>query len=65
MDRYKLPERLPFSKKRLPARVVISYVLDYVIIAVEVATLYILNAVEPFHRHFSVGFCPETANMES
>jgi hypothetical protein len=28
----KLPERLPFSKKRLPKRVIFSYIIDYLII---------------------------------
>lgn len=32
MDRYRIPQKLPFSKKRLPKRVIISYILDYAII---------------------------------
>jgi hypothetical protein len=31
MERY-LPDTLPFSKKRLPIRVIISYIFDYAII---------------------------------
>jgi diacylglycerol diphosphate phosphatase/phosphatidate phosphatase len=61
MDRYKLPERLPFSKKRLPVRVMISYILDYVIIVVLIIGFTALGAVEPFHQHFSVGLSPMIA----
>ncbi len=31
MDRY-IPDTLPFTKKRLPIRVVLSYIFDYAII---------------------------------
>ncbi|KAF2791112.1 acid phosphatase/Vanadium-dependent haloperoxidase [Melanomma pulvis-pyrius CBS 109.77] len=50
----KLPERLPFSKKRLPKRVIFSYILDYVIIVVLIVTFYIIDKVEPFHQPFSL-----------
>ncbi|KAJ9260306.1 hypothetical protein DTO195F2_4596 [Paecilomyces variotii] len=52
MDR--LPSKLPFSKKRLRARVVISYIADYVIIIACVIGFYILDSIEPFHQHFSL-----------
>ncbi|KAF2007231.1 lipid phosphate phosphatase-like protein 1 [Amniculicola lignicola CBS 123094] len=50
----KLPERLPFSKKRLSKRVIFSYILDYVIIVALIATFYIIDKVEPFHQHFAL-----------
>ncbi|KAI9893678.1 MAG: hypothetical protein M1814_005893 [Vezdaea aestivalis] len=54
MDKYKVPERLPFSKKRLPVKVIVSYITDYVIIVVLVVAFSALDAVEPFHQHFSL-----------
>ncbi|KAF2192716.1 lipid phosphate phosphatase-like protein 1 [Zopfia rhizophila CBS 207.26] len=50
----KLPERLPFSKKRLPKKVIFSYVLDYVIIVALIITFYAIDKVEPFHQEFSL-----------
>ncbi|KAH7127050.1 lipid phosphate phosphatase-like protein 1 [Dendryphion nanum] len=50
----KLPERLPFSKKRLPKRVIFSYIIDYVIVVGLVVTFYIIDKVPPFHQPFSV-----------
>ncbi|KAF2456880.1 phosphatidic acid phosphatase type 2/haloperoxidase, partial [Lineolata rhizophorae] len=49
-----LSRKLPFSKKTLPAKVVLSYVLDYVIIIVLIAGFTILDAVEPYHQKFSL-----------
>ncbi|KGO71692.1 Phosphatidic acid phosphatase type 2/haloperoxidase [Penicillium italicum] len=49
-----IPAKLPFSKRRLRPRVVISYVFDYVIIIVCAIGFAILNKVEPFHQHFSL-----------
>ncbi|KAF2814867.1 PAP2-domain-containing protein [Mytilinidion resinicola] len=49
-----LPERLPFSKKKIPKKVMLSYILDYVIIIVLIAGFFALDAVEPFHQHFSL-----------
>ncbi|KAF2501357.1 PAP2-domain-containing protein, partial [Lophium mytilinum] len=49
-----LPERLPFSKKKLPKKVMLSYILDYVIIIVLIAGFFALDAVEPYHQHFSL-----------
>ncbi|KZF26075.1 PAP2-domain-containing protein [Xylona heveae TC161] len=54
MDNYQLPQKLPFSKKRLPKKVIISYILDYVIIIVFAIAFNILDAVEPYHQHFSL-----------
>ncbi|KAF2653947.1 acid phosphatase/Vanadium-dependent haloperoxidase [Lophiostoma macrostomum CBS 122681] len=50
----KLPERLPFSKKRLPKKVIFSYILDYVIIVVLVGTFTIIDKVHPFHQPFAL-----------
>ncbi|KKK27025.1 PAP2 domain protein [Aspergillus rambellii] len=52
MDR--LPSKLPFSKRRLRARVVISYILDYVILIACIVGFYILDSIEPYHQHFSL-----------
>ncbi|KAI2792401.1 hypothetical protein POX_b02438 [Penicillium oxalicum] len=49
-----VPGRLPFSKRRLRPRVVISYILDYVIIVACVVGFWILDSIEPFHQHFSL-----------
>ncbi|KAJ6138193.1 Phosphatidic acid phosphatase type 2/haloperoxidase [Penicillium samsonianum] len=49
-----IPAKLPFSKRRLRPRVVISYIFDYVIIVACVAGFAILNTIEPFHQHFSL-----------
>ncbi|KAL2818806.1 phosphatidic acid phosphatase type 2/haloperoxidase [Aspergillus cavernicola] len=52
MDR--LPSKLLFSKRRLRPRVVISYILDYVILVACVVGFYILDRIEPYHQHFSL-----------
>ncbi|KAJ5774112.1 Phosphatidic acid phosphatase type 2/haloperoxidase [Penicillium paradoxum] len=49
-----IPAKLPFSKRRLRPRVVISYIFDYVIILGCVAGFAILNTIEPYHQHFSL-----------
>ncbi|CRL17347.1 Phosphatidic acid phosphatase type 2/haloperoxidase [Penicillium camemberti] len=49
-----IPAKLPFSKRRLPPRVVISYIFDYLIIIACAIGFSILNKVEPFHQHFSL-----------
>ncbi|KAL2353032.1 phosphatidic acid phosphatase [Cryomyces antarcticus] len=46
--------KLPFSKKALPKKVVFSYIIDYVIIVVLILGFYALDAVEPYHQHFSL-----------
>ncbi|KAK2761295.1 hypothetical protein FQN54_001817 [Arachnomyces sp. PD_36] len=48
-----LPSKLPFSKKRLPVRVILSYIFDYLILIVLLAAFYFLDRVEPFHQPFS------------
>ncbi|KAF2205958.1 lipid phosphate phosphatase 1 [Delitschia confertaspora ATCC 74209] len=50
----KLPERLPFTKKRLPKKVVLSYILDYVIIVALIVTFTAIDKVEPFHQPWSM-----------
>ncbi|KAL3473581.1 phosphatidic acid phosphatase type 2/haloperoxidase [Aspergillus californicus] len=52
MDR--LPSKLPFSTRRLRPRVVVSYILDYVILVACVVGFYILDRIEPYHQHFSL-----------
>ncbi|OCK81969.1 PAP2-domain-containing protein [Lepidopterella palustris CBS 459.81] len=54
MDGWKPPQKLPFSKKKLPTKVVLSYIVDYVIIIVLIIGFYALDAVEPFHQHFAL-----------
>ncbi|KAF1939120.1 lipid phosphate phosphatase-like protein 1 [Clathrospora elynae] len=49
-----LPERLPFSKKRLPKRVILSYIADYLIIVVLIAVFTIVDKIPPFHQKFSL-----------
>lgn len=49
-----LPDTLPFSKKPLPVRVMLSYIFDYVILIALVAGFFILDLAEPFHQHFSL-----------
>ncbi|KXG47087.1 Phosphatidic acid phosphatase type 2/haloperoxidase [Penicillium griseofulvum] len=49
-----IPAKLPFSKRRLRPRVVISYIFDYVIIIACAIGFAILNKVEPYHQHFSL-----------
>ncbi|KAE8372981.1 phosphatidic acid phosphatase [Aspergillus bertholletiae] len=49
-----LPSKLPFSKRRLRPRIVISYILDYVILVACIAGFYILDSIEPYHQHFSL-----------
>ncbi|KAJ5550821.1 Phosphatidic acid phosphatase type 2/haloperoxidase [Penicillium sp. DV-2018c] len=46
--------KLPFSKRRLRARVIISYIFDYVIIIACVVGFWILDSIEPYHQHFSL-----------
>ncbi|KAL9595171.1 MAG: hypothetical protein Q9179_005094 [Wetmoreana sp. 5 TL-2023] len=54
MDKIRLPQKLYASKQTLSKRVVISYILDYVIIVVLFFAFYALDAVEPYHQHFSL-----------
>ncbi|KAL8756385.1 MAG: hypothetical protein Q9184_004511 [Pyrenodesmia sp. 2 TL-2023] len=54
MDRLHIPQKLYSSRKTLTSRVVITYILDYVIIVVLFVAFYALDAVEPFHQHFSL-----------
>ncbi|KAJ5610651.1 Phosphatidic acid phosphatase type 2/haloperoxidase [Penicillium lagena] len=49
-----LPAKLPFSKRRLRPRIVISYIFDYVILIACIIGFYILDSIEPFHQHFSL-----------
>ncbi|KAF1958786.1 PAP2-domain-containing protein [Byssothecium circinans] len=50
----KLPERLPFSKKRLPKRVIFSYIIDYVIILALLGFFVIIDKIEPYHQPFAL-----------
>ncbi|PYH92879.1 phosphatidic acid phosphatase [Aspergillus ellipticus CBS 707.79] len=52
MDR--LPDKLPFSKRRLEQRVILSYIFDYVILIACIGGFYVLDSIEPFHQHFSL-----------
>ncbi|KAL8932256.1 MAG: hypothetical protein Q9211_006426, partial [Gyalolechia sp. 1 TL-2023] len=54
MDRLHIPRKLYSSRKTLSKRVVISYILDYVIIVVLFIAFYALDSVEPYHQHFSL-----------
>ncbi|KAJ5287777.1 hypothetical protein N7478_003463 [Penicillium angulare] len=49
-----IPAKLPFSKRRLRPRVVISYIFDYVILIICVIGFWILDSLEPYHQHFSL-----------
>ncbi|KAL1959702.1 hypothetical protein VTO42DRAFT_1288 [Malbranchea cinnamomea] len=49
-----LPDKLPFSKKPLRARIIISYIFDYVILIALVLGFFILDRIEPFHQPFSL-----------
>ncbi|KAF2755215.1 PAP2-domain-containing protein [Pseudovirgaria hyperparasitica] len=54
MDRFAGNQKLPFSKKRLPKRVIFSYVLDYLIIIVLIGAFYAIDKIEPYHQQFSL-----------
>ncbi|KAL8997923.1 MAG: hypothetical protein Q9169_002916 [Polycauliona sp. 2 TL-2023] len=54
MERLRIPKKLYSSKKTLSKRVVISYILDYVIIVFLLFAFYVLDSVEPYHQHFSL-----------
>ncbi|KAL8902269.1 MAG: hypothetical protein Q9207_004804 [Kuettlingeria erythrocarpa] len=54
MDRLHIPQKLYSSRKTLTNRVVITYILDYVIIVVLFVAFYALDAVEPYHQHFAL-----------
>ncbi|KAK2752538.1 hypothetical protein FQN55_006651 [Onygenales sp. PD_40] len=54
MDGANLPNTLPFSKKPLRARIILSYIFDYIILIVLVAGFFLLDRVEPFHQPFSL-----------
>ncbi|CAG7930122.1 unnamed protein product [Penicillium olsonii] len=49
-----IPTKLPFSKRRLRPRVIISYIFDYVILIACVIGFWILDSIEPYHQHFSL-----------
>ncbi|MCJ1282075.1 hypothetical protein MMC26_001398 [Xylographa opegraphella] len=54
MNSYNIPKKLPFSKKTLPKRIILSYFVDYVIILLGFVAFWALDAVEPFNQHFSL-----------
>ncbi|KAL8883528.1 MAG: hypothetical protein Q9215_008177 [Flavoplaca cf. flavocitrina] len=54
MDRFRIPRKLYSSNKTLSKRVVISYILDYIIILFLLFAFYALDSVEPYHQHFSL-----------
>ncbi|KAJ5997254.1 hypothetical protein N7522_008914 [Penicillium canescens] len=49
-----LPQKLPFSKRRLRPRAIISYIFDYVILIACVIGFAIVDSIEPYHQHFSL-----------
>jgi len=49
-----LPERLPFSKKRLPKSVIFSYIGDYLIIFALMIIFTVVDKIPPFHQHFAL-----------
>ncbi|KAH0537492.1 hypothetical protein FGG08_005710 [Glutinoglossum americanum] len=50
-----LSSKLPsLSNRTIPKRVIISYILDYVIVAALIFGFTLLDAVEPYHQHFSL-----------
>ncbi|KAE8149277.1 phosphatidic acid phosphatase [Aspergillus avenaceus] len=52
MDR--IPSKLPFTKRPLRPRIVISYIFDYVILVICIGGFFILDSIEPYHQHFSL-----------
>ncbi|KAH0162899.1 PAP2-domain-containing protein, partial [Aureobasidium melanogenum] len=46
--------KLPFSSKPLPAKVVISYILDYVIIVVLAILFLAIDKIDGFRQHFAL-----------
>lgn len=54
MEALRLPQRLAIARNNLPTKVVFTYILDYVIILVLILGFYALDAVEPYHQHFSL-----------
>lgn len=49
-----LPERLPFSKKRLSKKVIFSYISDYLIIVILIGVFGIVDKIPPFHQQFAL-----------
>lgn len=49
-----LPSKLPFSKRRLRPRIIISYIADYLILIGCIVGFYIFDSIEPYHQHFSL-----------
>ncbi|KAG0128163.1 phosphatidic acid phosphatase type 2/haloperoxidase [Tuber indicum] len=43
-----------FTKRKLPNRVVLSYIFDYVVIIVFILIFSALDLAEPYHQHFSL-----------
>ncbi|CUS09619.1 unnamed protein product [Tuber aestivum] len=43
-----------FTKRKLPSRVVLSYIFDYVVIIVFTLIFSALDLAEPYHQHFSL-----------
>ncbi|KAG7002214.1 hypothetical protein G7Y79_00028g062350 [Physcia stellaris] len=52
--RDRLPDLSWTTKSSLPRRVLISYILDYVILVILFVTFQALDAVEPYHQHFAL-----------
>ncbi|KAI9713719.1 MAG: hypothetical protein M1812_006557 [Candelaria pacifica] len=50
----RLPQKLPFSKKKLPLKVILSYIFDYVILIILLLLIGLLDHLEPFHQNFSL-----------
>ncbi|KAF2140907.1 uncharacterized protein K452DRAFT_251702 [Aplosporella prunicola CBS 121167] len=47
-------QKLPFSKKKLSKKVILSYIFDYLIIVILIIAFYALDSVEPYHQHFAL-----------
>ena len=50
----RLPERLPFSKRKLSRLVIISYIFDYVVLVIFVVAIAAVDHITPFHQEFSL-----------
>ncbi|KAF2402870.1 acid phosphatase/Vanadium-dependent haloperoxidase [Trichodelitschia bisporula] len=54
MDRIPVTQKLPFSRRTLSKKAVLSYIFDYAIIFILGAIFTAIDKVEPYHQEFSL-----------
>ncbi|KAI9847431.1 MAG: hypothetical protein M1838_000874 [Thelocarpon superellum] len=54
MDRFRSAQQTLFARERPPRTILISYIADYVLLAILLLIFFLLDDAEPFHQPFSL-----------